>query len=626
MNFDITEKVNEIFSEELNDNKKLLFSPKKQIHINFNKNIQDNQISLLGKIEKSMENIDQNGNAHIKKSHSKKMRENNNYKGSPYSNNDLNFLSNNNLKNDDKNINHLNEKKNHNNNEVKEEKDIKNNNDNIDNNNIFDDEDYPFNLKKPRARGRSYHEKNRLASASCFRGILSKDSKKLKKPKFDLDKEIEKNEKIVEKKEEEDLKHHEEDISISKEKKRKISSNSKSFSTHKIKKNRLELNKEIKEEKKNKSINMDSLDSEENQSPKSKSKKRKKKEKTTKSIKSELKEKKLKEKIKKYNSILDQNKIVSPPLNKKVDNNKEISSYNSSKISDDTKTILDNKNNERKISDKEQIKNNKNENSDDSNFRSSNFSNESQSNDDLYIHKKNMPKSYKSSKYIKFYDNNNLNNNKRKKSSNKKFNNKNEELNHEKKEESKSNSKFIKDNLDKIDNNETSKIKSFKLDDEKEKNSEPKLKRGNSKRIVNIPFDYQISHKVNNLIILSEQENKNLNEQKNIHQNMNVISPGNYISIEYNINHGKKNERNLEIKNNHNLNNNGDTNNITCYRKEAQNKNDLIEIKKELQQNINEDDNIVKKNTSGYNEFINSNSSIIKGKKKPKKTFCFCCL
>ena len=100
---------------------------------------------------------------------------------------------------------------------------------------------------------------------------------------------------------------------------------------------------------------------------------------------------------------------------------------------------------------------------------------------------------------------------------------------------------------------------------------------------------------------------------------MNIMSPGNFISIEYKINNGKKNEGDLEIKNNNIIINNNESNNITCYRKD-------LRIKNEIKERINEDDNIIKENNNGYNEFINSQNNIIKGKKKPRKRFCFCCL
>jgi hypothetical protein len=100
---------------------------------------------------------------------------------------------------------------------------------------------------------------------------------------------------------------------------------------------------------------------------------------------------------------------------------------------------------------------------------------------------------------------------------------------------------------------------------------------------------------------------------------MNNMSPGNFISIEYNINQGNKIERDFEIKNNNIIINNNESNNITCYRKDLRSKN-------EIKERINEGVNIINENNNGYNEYINSQNNIIKGKKKPRKRFCFCCL
>ena len=612
MAYDIHEKVNKLFSDELNVNKKLLFSPKKKIQINFNKNLQGNQFSLLGQIEKSMGNIDNIGNSHNNKNNKRKISQSNKHVSPLYSNHVFNSINNN------KSISHLTQKNINKKIEIKKE-----------NENNNEDDDFLFNakLQYKRPRGKSYHIKNEFGSA-CFKGILSKDSKKLKKPKFDLKKENENNLKIEEKKEEEEeLKKHEEDKSILKEKKKNNNINNNiSFSMNKVKKNRLniEINKDVNDIKKNKSIN-DSLNIEENQSPKSKSKKKKKKkDKIAKCIKSELKEKNSKQKLKRYNSIVNKNKTISPLIKGKK-NDEQISSYTSSKMSGVSNSYLDSNDIKKKKSEKE---NNNKDNDSEASFQSSYFSNDSQSNDDIIIHKKIIPKSYKSSKCIKYYNHigSNNSNNKNKKSSNKKLgmyenynkNNNNMEFIHENKEESKSSSKFI----DKIED-ETSKVKSFKLDD----NSELKLKRGSSKRKVSIPSQYQITKKENNLFILPEENSKNFNENKNINHNMNIVSPGNIISIEYNINHAKKNEKNLQVKNNEIIINNNESNNITCYKK-IPNKNNINEIEDNQYQrkmSENENDNIIN-NNNGYNEFIFSRNNIIRGKKKPKRSFCFCFL
>jgi hypothetical protein len=265
-------------------------------------------------------------------------------------------------------------------------------------------------------------------------------------------------------------------------------------------------------------------------------------------------------------------------------------------------------------------KNNNNNNniSDESIFHSSIFSDDSKDNDEEIIKKKITPKSNKSIKCIKLFAHKELNNCKIKKFTNKKtlqYYNKSKDYKNiqEKDEESKGSSESTKKNVD----------KGKKINDKFSSSEVKNLRRGSSKRKIYIPSpgQYKISSNVNNLLILSDKDNKINNENKNkdINQNMNILSPGNIISIEYNINHGKKIERDLEIKNNNIIINNNESNNITCYKKD-------LRIKNEIKEGINEDENIINKNNNGYKEFINSQNNIIKGKKKPRKRFCLCCL
>ena len=150
--------------------------------------MQGNQFSLLGQIEKSMGNIDNIGNSHNNKNNKRKISQSNKHVSPLYSNHAFNSINN------DKSISHLTQKNINKKIEIKKE-----------NENNNEDDDFLFNakLQYKRPRGKSYHIKNEFGSA-CFKGILSKNSKKLKKPKFDLKKENENNLKIEEKKEEEE--------------------------------------------------------------------------------------------------------------------------------------------------------------------------------------------------------------------------------------------------------------------------------------------------------------------------------------------------------------------------------------------------------------------------------------
>ena len=104
---------------------------------------------------------------------------------------------------------------------------------------------------------------------------------------------------------------------------------------------------------------------------------------------------------------------------------------------------------------------------------------------------------------------------------------------------------------------------------------------------------------------------------------MNILSPGNFISIEYNINHGKKNEINKEMNNNnHFIIDNNENNNINYDRRDIQVKNDDAETQNHFQNKIKKMDE-ENKNI----DIINSNNNkLVNEKKKQNKNFCFCCL
>jgi hypothetical protein len=648
MTANIQDKVDKLFSNELNDSKKLILSPKKKESNNINKNTENNHnekkiidntnkneqnnnneinnniknnnpnfssqkninnpkngngggMSLLGKIEVLMESMDKLFTSKEKISTNKNI---------------LNFLKNN-KKEKEKFTKSLLYAKNPEKKKIDDSKSKISGELNLD----LDDEDFILSRQDRRNRGKSYHVKSRFESVSCFKGILSKDSKKFKKPKFDLGKESEKKDIIEEKKEADEDKQNEDEFNKSKctVKKEKLNKTliNKSYCTHKIlqtKTSYFDLQKELKNEKLSKILNDSLLKEDNNPTPKSK--------KITRGLSSKMNDTKLtkkKKKFKKFNSIVEKNKLNSPSKRRKTEN----SSLKESKLSVDKKSNIN----------KEKEK--KKDNNEDSCFQSSDFLNESHSNDEQNeqneqntTHKKIIPKSHKSSKHIKCFDKNDgliLKKKKSKKENCSFYEIKSKDIKSkeiDKKDLSKNSTKFLKDNL------ESTKIKPFKLEEKNSlKNStEIKIKRGNTKRKVQAPIkssQYEISPNVNNLVILQGQENKKeKNENQNIGQKMNIINPKNFISIEYNINHGRKMDKDVEMNNNHIIINNNESNNIIYYKKDSEKKLDVIDTKS--QQKIN--DSEVNKNNITNRNNNSSKDDKTHGKKEHKKSFCLCCL
>ena len=646
MTSNIQEKVEKLFSNELNDNKKLILSPKKKDSVIFNKSIDNHNdkktinidntnkndkdnipnyastknnnnlkrnisggMSLLGKIEVLMESMDKLFTSKEKISTNKNI---------------LNFLKNNKKEKEEftkslLNIKDPEDKK-------KEDSKDKNSGDlKLD----LDDEDFLLSRQDRRNRGKSYHVKSRFESASCFKGILSKDSKKFKKPKFDLSKENKKNDKIEEKKEAVESQKNEDEFNKSKctIKKDKLNKTliNKSYCTHKVlqtKDSVLDLQKELKNDKLSKILNDSLIKENNNPSPKSK--------KITRGLSTKLNDTKLskkKKKLKKYNSIVHKNKLLSPSKRKKTEN----SSLKVSKLSDDKKSNM-NKDDKDKDKGKEKEKEKKKEHNEDSCFQSSDFLNDSQSNDENNItNKKIIPKIHKSSKHISCLDKNDglisLKKKKSKKDNFSLYDTKSKDIKSkeiDKKDPSKNSTKLIKDNLN------STKIKPFKI--EEKISSEIKIKRGNTKRKIQAPIpssQYEISQNVNNLVTLQGQESKNKNENKNNGQIMNVINPKNFVSIEYNISQGRKTDKDVEMNNNHIIINNNESNNIIYYKKDSEKKLDVIETKSQQKINdseTNKNNNNSKNNNDNHNEIISSKDDIMHEKKKNKNTFCLCCL
>ena len=295
----IQEKVDKLFSNELNDNKKLILSPKKKESTIFNKSTENNhnEKKPIDNSNKNEQNNNNETNNNIKNNINNYYSQKNNNNLKPNNGggmgllgkievlmqsmdklfiskekistnkNILNFLKNNKKEKEEFTKTLLGIK--HHENKKEDSKDKNSGDFKLD----LDDEDFLLSRQDRRNRGKSYHVKSRFESASCFKGILSKDSKKFKKPKFDLGKESEQKDIIEEKKEpeaeaeaNEDKKVEDKKIedefnkskcTIKKEKLNKTLIN-KSFCTRKILQTKVsyfDLQKELKNEKLSKILN-----------------------------------------------------------------------------------------------------------------------------------------------------------------------------------------------------------------------------------------------------------------------------------------------------------------------------------------------------------------------------------
>ena len=674
----IQEKITNLFSDDIIENKRLVYSPNKQIPSKYNKNLPDNQINIFNKNDNSLEisNYNKNSNSKKKKKHLKKIKDNLKNEDNPSLSKILTIISNiydNNIKNDEKDLkeeinlksaNKKNKEKKEESREIKESKEIKDNKENKENKEIkmsidIDDDDYLNKYELKRSRGRSHHIKNKVESLACFKGILRRDSKKNnKKQKFELDKEDE-------------IKIEEKDKNIisddeknkNKEKKKNKSRNkidNKSLIVHKMKNkinntigkirgNIIDSNNEIKNDnhklKVNNSLFM--------KSAKVKSKRKKKI--NLSKYKPNTKEKEFIQNLR-HNSQkkIGMHKKVSKIIKKEsFESSSQISSF-----SDNNKDNSLNKNyNEKKSEYKKKEKksslkniNNDNKSSDnESNFQSSKFSKESK--DDIFLSNSLIKHNYKSSKNVLFSKNiktNNKTNNtkfkgKNKKSSvrkaninslNKLYNNKNQlttkndDDSYLKIEECKDSSNYIKTSLNPKES-ENIIINSFNSNDIQ--SSEIKVKKLSNKKKERVHSQFQISKNVNNVFIFPNKENKN-NIYQNNNQNLNIINPSNIsniISIEYNNNLGKKSDKNLESNNNNITIKNNQSNNITSLKKETLIKIDEVETQNQFHNKLNEKKEI-NSNKDNNNELINSKEEIINNKKKSKKKskikLCFGCL
>ena len=76
---DVQEKINNLFSDDIIEDKRIVYSPNKQIPSKYNSNLPDNQINIFNKNEKSMEmsnNKNTNTNTKRRKKHIKRIKDN----------------------------------------------------------------------------------------------------------------------------------------------------------------------------------------------------------------------------------------------------------------------------------------------------------------------------------------------------------------------------------------------------------------------------------------------------------------------------------------------------------------------------------------------------------------------
>jgi hypothetical protein len=148
--------------------------------------------------------------------------------------------------------------------------------------------------------------------------------------------------------------------------------------------------------------------------------------------------------------------------------------------------------------------------------------------------------------------------------------------------------------------------------DKNKKESEKYNSENNNESNNEEPINKKIHYKYNQreggvLSIIPEQDNKNM-FYEDINQNIEVIKPENVISLEKNTNKGKKNSRNVEINKNNIIINNNVSNNITVHNKKES------DTKKE--ENKREEENkSSEKNKRGKSYKV-----------KARKKFPFCCL
>ena len=442
-----------------------------------------------------------------------------------------------------------------------------------------------------RVKIKSFHQKNNKDVESCFRGILNKDSKKIKKTKF-----------LIGEKKPEENKNYQNNSKRKKINTKRTMKNIVMVEKQKYPKKETIFDRikgSIKESNKEISNNNDSQ--------------LKKGIKTNTSLKSK---KFLNKSIKMFDTnfkMRETTRTKKPGINivknseNKVYVEKDSSDFiklnldllNNNSIYSNSKTMKTLKTEKSKNTGKK-IKVDNNKNSENDFFQSSKFSNSDSkeeskyspnNKDDIFFNKNskkinnnnNIMESSKGLKIVK---------NPSRKIINKKSNNLNVYDNKSIKKSQ--NSSFIdssSSDSDEHSNDGSKKQKNSKLDNS-----------------INKKFQFKYTHGEGVLSIIPEQDNKKV-FYEDINQNLELIKPENIITLEQNIKRDKNISRNLEIKKNNIIINNNVSNNITVHKKGSDSKNE--EIKKE--EETNKENNLSKKKGKPY-------------KIKVRKKFPFCCL
>lgn len=567
MSIHIGNKINDIFSEELNLNRNIkLFKKSISNKLNKNKYIEDK--------DKNYEIIRQFNKRQSKQEDS-------------YFKDNIKFVNENN--DNDISIKKGNKKEN------KDENNIKQINKKPSKFAIKDylDEDNDIFIDRKdleRVKIKSFHQKNNKDVESCFRGILNKDSKKIKKTKF-----------LIGEKKPEENKNYQNNSKRKKINTKRTMKNIVMVEKQKYPKKETIFDRikgSIKESNKEISNNNDSQ--------------LKKGIKTNTSLKSK---KFLNKSIKMFDTnfkMRETTRTKKPGIN--IVKNSENKVYVEKDSSDFIKLNLDLLNNNSIYSNSKTMKTLKtekskntgkklkvdiNKNSENDFFQSSKFSNSDSkeeskyspnNKDDIFFNKNskkiNNNNIMESSKGLKIVKN----------PSGKIMNKKSNNLNvYDNKSIKKSqNSSFIdssSSDSDEHSNDGSKKQKNSKLDNS-----------------INKKFQFKYTHGEGVLSIIPEQDNKKV-FYEDINQNLELIKPENIITLEQNIKRDKNISRNLEIKKNNIIINNNVSNNITFHKKGSDSKNE--EIKKE--EETNKENNLSKKKGKPY-------------KIKVRKKFPFCCL
>ena len=568
MSIHIGNKINDIFSEELNLNRNIkLFKKSTSNKLNKNKYLEDK--------DKNYEIIKQFNKRQSKQEDS-------------YFKDNIKFVN----ENNDNDISIKKGKKKEN----KDENNIKQINKKPSKFAIKDylDEDNDIFIDRKdleRVKIKSFHQKNNKDVESCFRGILNKDSKKIKKTKF-----------LIEEKKPEENKNYQ-----SNSKRKKINTKRTMKNIVMVEKQKYPKKETIFDRIKGSIKESNKEISNDNDSQLKKGIKKN----------TSLKSKKfLNKSIKMFDTnfkMRETTRTKKPGIN--VVKNSENKVYVEKDSSDFIKLNLDLLNNNSIYSNSKTMKTLKtekskntgkklkvdiNKNSENDFFQSSKFSN-SDSKEESKYSPNNKDDIFFNKNSKKINNNNNIMESSKglkivKNPSGKIMNKKSNNLNvYDNKSIKKSqNSSFIDSSSSDSDENSNDGSK-------KQKNS----KLDNS---INKKFQFKYTHGEGVLSIIPEQDNKKV-FYEDINQNLELIKPENIITLEQNIKRDKNISRNLEIKKNNIIINNNVSNNITVHKKGSDSKNE--EIKKE--EETNKENNLSKKKGKPY-------------KIKVRKKFPFCCL